>query len=470
MQKLRFIYKYFVTFLNRIFSRMFSSKNKFQLVLFLSFSVFVGLFVWFGLNYSPSFFKPLIKQGIIGTYTEDDLPEMATRLLSSGLVLIDKSGMPQPDLAASWESTGEGKIYTVRLKDNLVWADGTAIKASDFSVPFKENVQQKIIDDKTIEYTLPDSFAPFPTLLNRQVFKSGSWTGTGPYKITRVRKDGIFVKELILDSTNEALPRVVMRFYPNEKTAKNALKLGEIQALMGVTEPGEMAVERIYKLKYHTNYQQLVTVFFNTADPVLSDENLRSAMGYIAPSIPNEAEAKTPISPNSWAFNPQVRDYLGNAEAAQTAFKKVQNKEKLKETPIILTTTPSLQAVGDQIVAKWNELGVNAVLRVESGVPQNFQALLITQNIPADPDQYALWHSTQAQTNISKVSSPRIDKDLEDGRKVQDMEVRKARYQDFQRVLLEQSPAVFLYFPKYNILYMKKVEPQLQELINLQFR
>jgi len=470
MQKFRFIYKYFVTFTNRLFSRLFSSRNKFELVLLLAFSLFIGLFIWFGLNYSPSFFKPVIKQGIIGTHTEDDLPEMATRLLSTGLVIIDKSGFPQPDLAARWESTSEGKVYKVTLKDNLAWADGTAIKASDFSVPFKENVQQKVLDDKTIEYTLPDSFAPFPTLLNRQVFKTGSWVGTGPYKITRMRKDGIFVKELIMDSDNKALPRVVMRFYPNEKTAKNALKLGEIQALMGVNEAGDLASERIYKLKYHTNYQQLVTVFFNTADPVLSDENLRAAMGYAAPSIANEAEAKTPISPNSWAFNGQVRDYLANPDGAQTAFKKVQNRDKLKENQIVLTTTPALQSVGDQIITEWHKLGLNVVLRVESGVPQNFQALLITQNIPADPDQYALWHSTQAQTNISKVSSPRIDKDLEDGRKVQDIEVRKARYQDFQRVLLEQSPAVFMYFPKYNILYMKKVEAQLQELLNLQFR
>lgn len=432
--------------------------------------MFIGLFVWFGLNYSPSFFKPVIKQGIIGTYTETDLPEMATRLLSSGLVIIDKSGTPQPDLAASWESTSEGKVYTVRLKDNLTWADGTPLLATDFSVPFKESVQQKVIDEKTIEYTLPDSFVPFPTLLNRQVFKAGTYLGTGPYKVTRMRKDGIFVKELIMDSEQENLPRVIMRFYPNEKTAKNALKLGEIQALMGVIEPGELAMERTYKLKYHTNYQQLVTVFFNTADPILSDENLRAALAYSAPSILNEAEAKTSVSPNSWAFNSQVRDYLANNEAAQASFKKIQNKDGLKNAQITLTTTPSLQSVGEQVIAEWNKLGVNVVLRIESGIPQNFQALLITQNIPADPDQYALWHSTQVQTNISKVASPRIDKDLEDGRKIPDIEVRKARYQDFQRVLLEQAPAVFLYFPKYNILHMKKVEPQLQELINLQFR
>jgi len=94
--------------------------------------------------------------------------------------------------------------------------------------------------------------------------------------------------------------------------------------------------------------------------------------------------------------------------------------------------------------------------------------LLIAQNIPADPDQYSLWHSTQTQTNISQISNPRIDKDLEDGRKATDSAVRKARYQDFQKVLLDHAPATFLYFPKYNVVMLKKAQPNLEKVLNLQ--
>ena len=472
MAKMHFYYKYLLTFISRM-----SSKGKFQLVFFLAFIIFVGVFGFFALKYSPVFFKPIVKQGIVGTYTESDLPEMVTKLLSSGLVRVDQSGVAQPDLAVSWEATNEGKVYHVKLQPNMNWVDGTPFTASSFSVPFRqgtgeeeENIEQKIIDESTIEFTLPDGYSPFPTLLNRQIFKRGTWIGTGPYTISRIKKDSIYVKELVLDSPQKELPRIVVRFYPSEKTAKNALRLGEIQALMGVNEPGDLVSDRIYKLKYHTNYQQLVTIFYNTADPVLSDDNLRLALSYSAPSIAGEIEAKTSISPLSWAFNSEVKDYLGNSEAAAAAFKKVQNPEKLKTETITLTATPFLKSVGDQVIAEWKKLGVNAVLRVEPGVPQNFQALLITQNIPIDPDQYALWHSTQSQTNITKYANPRVDKDLEDGRKNMDTAVRKQKYLDFQKVLLDHSPAAFLYFPKYNILYMKKIEPQLQQIINLQFR
>jgi len=150
---------------------------------------------------------------------------------------------------------------------------------------------------------------------------------------------------------------------------------------------------------------------------------------------------------------------------AKSYFDKV---EKGKENTLILTTTPVFSALGEAIIKSWKELGVNAVLRIESGIPQNFQALLIQEPIPLDPDQYAIWHSTQNKTNISNYSSPRIDKDLEDGRKTGDIEVRKEKYADFQRVLLDDAPATFLYFPKLNVIYRKKVEDNINKILPLQ--
>ncbi|KKQ55358.1 MAG: ABC-type dipeptide transport system, periplasmic component, partial [Candidatus Woesebacteria bacterium GW2011_GWC1_38_13] len=60
--------------------------------------------------------------------------------------------------------------------------------------------------------------------------------------------------------------------------------------------------------------------------------------------------------------------------------------------------------------------------------------------------------STQSETNITKYKNLRIDKILEDGRVEQDKEKRKELYFDFQRFLIEDSPAIFLYHPVwYNI-------------------
>ena len=57
-----------------------------------------------------------------------------------------------------------------------------------------------------------------------------------------------------------------------------------------------------------------------------------------------------------------------------------------------------------------------------------------------------LWHS-DGPDNITHYKNLRIDKLLEDGRKTVDVAKRKAIYNDFQKYLLEDAPAVFLYYP-----------------------
>ena len=146
---------------------------------------------------------------------------------------------------------------------------------------------------------------------------------------------------------------------------------------------------------------------------------------------------------------------------------KAQIPEDKLHAEIILTSTPNLEDVGKEIILAWRSLGFDAKLRVESGVPQNFQTLLITQSIPVDPDQYFLWHATATKTNIAKVDVKRIDKDLEDGRKIINEDDRKIKYFDFQKALLEEAPAIFLYFPKYNIVYLKKSENLLNKVLSL---
>lgn len=422
------------------------------------------LIIFFGaLLFKDQFLKNPISEGIVGTYTEDDLPDLATILMSESLVVIAKDGTAKPKLLESWNISEDGKTYTLKLKNNKYWLDGTKIKASDIELPIQD-IKATVVDDQTLQVQIADSFSPFLILLDKPVFKRGSnKLGTGPYRITQIIKDQVFIKKLVLRSDINKND-LVIRFYPNEKIAKNALKLGEISSLLGVNDLTDL-IDKPFRVFSKTNYQQIVTIFYNTKDPILSDENFRKALGFAAPSIKGEIEAKTSIPPTSWAFNSDVKDYLDNNDQAKSSLDKVKNG---KDSTITLTATTFLQGTGEKIVEAWNKQGIKAVLRVESGIPQNFQALLIAQNIPADPDQYSLWHSTQKETNISKISSPRIDKDLEDGRKTIDQEVRKARYADFQRVLLDQEPATFLYFPKYNVVYLKKIEAPLKEILKLQ--
>ena len=414
--------------------------------------------------------KEEVLQGIVGTHEERDLPDVVLNLLSKPLIKIDKTGSPSGELAQNWEVNSEANLYKVKLKPDLKWSDGTVVKASQIYISIPD-VEIRVPDDSTLEFKLAETFSPFPTLLTKPILRKADTpfgfelVGVGPYKIEALKKDGPFVKKLDLISEDTKNPEVSITFYPNEKIAKTAFKLGEVQSLLGLNQTGDLSFSNLER-KSFTNFHQLVTIFLNTEDANLSDENFRLGLAYGAPEIEGVDIAKTSVSPYSWAFNAQVKDFLNNKEKAGEALKKVQ---KGKDETITLTATSSLSEIGEKVVEAWNNLGLKAVLRVEAGTPQHFQALLITQNIPSDPDQYSLWHSTQkGKTNISNIASARIDKDLEDGRKIIDFETRKKKYQDFQKILLDEAPAIFLYFPKYEVVYMKKVESNLDKVLQIQ--
>ena len=187
------------------------------------------------------------------------------------------------------------------------------------------------------------------------------------------------------------------------------------------------------------------------------NRSLRQALAFQTPKIENEEVANNPYPPESWARNSDSKKYLSNPQEAEIALERAKSSltgDKLK-SELILTATPNLEEAGKVVVGFWKKLGFDSKLRVESGIPQNFQALLITQSIPVDPDQYFLWHATQTKTNLTKYDSKRVDKNLEDGRKIITEDERRAKYFDFQKTLLEDAPAIFLYFPKYNIVYLK---------------
>ncbi len=417
--------------------------------------------------------KPTLTEGIVGTYTMDSLPVVVTSLLSEPLVRLDKTGSPSASIALSWSSNDNARIWEFKIKEGS-WIDGSKIFAKDLAVSMPE-AKVKVKNNNTLVFELADSFSPFPSMLTKPVFKESANFGTGPYFIDFVETDQIFIRKISLKTNKENLPNVVIKFYPDEKTAKNALKIGEVQSLLGLHSVLEFEKEGPFVYYNKPNFNRIVAIFYNTKDPILSDRNFRLALSFAAPSIDKEMRAKTFVYPLSWAFNPDVKDFLDNKDLAKEYLDKV---EKGKDEKITLTATANLKEVGEKIVKEWRNLGVNALLRVESGVPQNFQVLLITQevnpNIPLDPDQYSLWHSTQTINNISQYSSgnqysPRVDKDLEDGRKLIDYEIRKERYFDLQKVLLDDAPATPLYFPKYNVVALKKILPHLQKVTDLQF-
>ena len=379
--------------------------------------------------------------GVVGRYTPDLLPEEISSKISSGLTKVDVNGNVIPAIAKSWESTDGGKTWIFTIDDNSTWQDGKKVVTSDIDYEFSDATVE-IIDNKTIKFNLDSQFSAFPIIVSRPIFKKGL-IGVGEWKVKKISLSGGYLQKLEItnkDKKEKITNKISYKFYPSEERLKLAFKLGEIDIIKGIQDPSPFDQWKIVSLNQEIGYNNFVGLFFNVEDEKLSDKIIRQSLAYAIDknNLPGE-RSLGPISPTSWSYNSQIKPYQRDLEKSKDA----------KDLKITLSTLPNLLKVAETIKMNWEEAGVTTEIRVVTNVPEDYQVFLATVDIPKDPDQYSLWHSTQTSTNISRFKNPRIDKLLEDGRIELDQETRKKIYLDFQRFIVEEVPAVFLYHPTY---------------------
>jgi len=419
--------------------------SKFKLILILGIIVGIVAFMAFS-KIVPTF--EITKQtiGVIGEYSVDDLPISITSLISSGLTKTNERGEVSPAIAESYEAKDSGQTWTFHINKNMKWQDGATITSKDINYNFSDATVEKP-DKFTVIFKLKTPLSNFPVIVSKPIFKVGL-LGTGEWKVKNLSLAGSFVETLELENSDKIK---LFKFYPSEERAKLAYQLGQINYLQNLMNPAPFDTWDQARVTPIINKNQYVAVFFNTTNTILADKEVRQALSYaIDKKSLSENRALGPISPNSWGYNPTIKPYDFDIKHAKTLFQESKIPEDDKKHPKIkLSTIPALLSTAEKIVKNWKDIGIDATLQVTQFIPDDYQAFLGIYDIPIDPDQYFAWHHTQLQTNISKYSNPRIDKLLEDGRLETNESKRKSIYLDFQKYLLEDAPAAFLYYPTY---------------------
>jgi len=417
--------------------------SRFKGIVFLGVLLGALIFILFRYISQLVFITNTSRIGITGRYRTESLPPSIVNMIGEGLTQIDESGNVVPKLARSWETPDKGKTWVFQLDEDTLWQDGEKLTSDSVNYTFSD-VEIERPDEKTIVFKLQEPFSVFPTVVSRPTFKQGL-LGTGEWKVLKISLGfSDFVQELTL--VNQEKEKRLFKFYPTEEQTKLAFKLGEVDEIRGIFNPNPFTDWPTAKISKLTNENRVVVIFFDTQDSKLSDKSLRQTLAYSMVKSYDGERAISPISPNSWAHNPTVKDYDQDIDRARKFIDELPEEFK-QDLSIKLVTTPVLLTIAEKIADDWENVGVKTQIQVSSGIPIQFQAFLAIFDTPTDPDQYSIWHSTQTSTNISKYRNPRIDKLLEDGRVELDIEGRKKIYLDFQRFLVEDSPAVFLYHP-----------------------
>ena len=377
--------------------------------------------------------------GTVGQYTAQELPSPITQLLQSGLTRIGPEQEIVPNKALGWSINNSQKTYTFKLQPDLLWSDGTPIKAQDINLHIP-NIETQSIDEQTISFTLPAKFAPFPALLTFPII-SDKGLLPEPFQIKLKQKSTGILTQLNLNAYNQ---QVIIKFYPSSSQVLTAYKMGQIDALITSTTKAETDLSSYGLFQLQQDHGQITMLLINAADPALQDKTVRQGIAY---TLNDKAfgfnRAFTTINPQSWAYNPLVKSYDKNLGRGVELIRD-SLPEDTEILNLELATTPELLPIAEQIARSNQNPYLKFNVKVSPQAPEGYQLFLTTFNIPVDPDQYAYWHSTQT-TNVSHLSNEKLDKLLEDGRTTLDQNERKQIYTEFQRVFAEELPAIPLF-------------------------
>ncbi|MEX0616685.1 MAG: ABC transporter substrate-binding protein [Candidatus Woykebacteria bacterium] len=504
-KKLRFYYHFLIVIVTKKYRQVFLLLAGLGLITLLGFYVVPDAFHRLYDGVSNNIRKPKYIEGIVGSvqtlnpvYTKTLAEKEISSLVFRSLMRVSEDGTLSPDIAESYTRRGETE-YIFKLKDNLFWQDGAPITAddvvytveltqkaspgSDLAPNFKDVLTTKI-DDLTVSFKLSEPYSPFP--LNTAIkivpkhipLAAYRPIGSSDFAVKSISDD-----KIVLESS---FANLTFRLYKKADDALLALKLGEVDSLggLGFSQVNEMRFWQNLNIYSLDMSQRQIMLFFNLKDKTLSEREIRRALSLsvakklitqVLPGFnPHIANSSYPL--NSWANDSNFQTEGNGREEAEKildsiGWKKKGNirtkgNESLK-LKITISDGEEFHSLAKILETSWKALGANVAIFPVSAlemrervIPErDFQALLTTQEIGADPDQYSLWHSSQIhEANVSSLSSAKIDKILEDARRSSDLKFRREKYFLFARLLADETPAIFLYYPKYFWVVNKRVE------------
>lgn len=268
-------------------------------------------------------------EGMVGSFSDANplfasgpVDGSVARLLFGSLLTYDAKGALVGDLAESYTVDERARVYTVTLKNNIVWHDGREFTADDVVYTYQliqnpdvrsplftswQSVKVEKKDDRTVLFTLPASLASFPHSLTNGIipehvlsqysaaqmrtipFNTAEPIGTGPFKFVKLevtqnnpeRREGSLVL-VPNDSYHLGAPkldRFVIRYFSDDASLADSFRNGELTAMTGLdTVPDDLQMQGAVARDYETALNGQVMAFFKTSLPPLNDAKVRQAL------------------------------------------------------------------------------------------------------------------------------------------------------------------------------------------------
>lgn len=435
----------------------------------------------------------------------------AAALVFGTLLRMSPEGQVLPDMAADWRVLDAGKTYEFRLRDDLVFHDGSPITADDvvFSLrrlldpevgsprswlldgvagaeAFAQGLSEDLpgveaVSEQVVRIRLVRAYVQFPLRLTMPaagiVSRRSPPTagvvpvGSGPFRWSERAADGSLVLSAFDDyyAGRPYLDTVRLLASGGEEATLQQFVAGGVQVL----DLTPTAAQRLQQeFNWHGELERVVqpAVYYlalNNQKPPLNDPLVRRA---IALAIDRKAilEAVMPegyvlangaIPPGISGHNPNLAGIPYDPQQARLLMRQAGLADGF-DLDLVQTASPMVQAINSRIRDALDEIGVRVRVRTLSSadffaaVGRHGDASAFIISWWADyPDGenflYPLFHSQHwgEAGNRAKFARPEIDQLLAELHTAVGAKPRLQLYQQVEQAVFERVPWVPLFFP-----------------------
>ena len=384
-----------------------------------------------------------------------------------------------------------------------------SIQDPEFKSPLSRGFQGIVaekIDDNTVKFTLKEPFAPFLRLMTFGILPEHLWynvpaanadltelnkkpIGTGPWQFDSFKKDknGIIFSYTLIPNPfyygdRPNLEKIIFKFYGDFTSAIDALKNKSVQGIAYLPQEFQTELKKYKSISYQKLTQpQYTALFFNQKNnALLQADYIRQVLALavnkqkiVEKVLPGNANVIDAPTLPGIETNQNITKYNYDPQAAVTLLEKngwainatttngltqqiMQKKNQTLEITITTIDQPQNTQIANLIKQDWEQIGIKTNIQLvdKSKILQDvintrkYEVLLFGENLGSDPDPFPFWHSSQNEypgLNLAIFSNKAVDLLLENARKSSDWEARKKDYLEFQKIVAQELPAIFLY-------------------------
>jgi peptide/nickel transport system substrate-binding protein len=441
--------------------------------------------------------------------------QAAVSLIFSGLTKKDNNRTNTPDLAEKWAVSPDGKTYTFTIKKNLKWQDGRPLTVDDvlFTISSIQNpdtrsplldvwrgVEVSKSDQGEVLFKLSSPYNAFVTITdvpiipkhllenvpakNLRTAEFGTKPiGSGPFsfeslKVIKDTTEVNLVASKYYYMNKPYIEKVSIKTYPDNSSLTRAYTRREVLGInhLSISELGKKS-ELPNIETYNLAIPSYDAMYFNLRAGVGTDKSFREAVSLLidrAKIMENIYQDQalpiySPIIPGYPGYDAKIKQTF-NIEGARAkllgagyalgpdgVFKKGEQRASAR---LVVQDEYLKVQTAETIKKNCAQAGIEILIeKYPAGTffqdyvrPRNFDIVLISQNLGADSDIYAFWHSTQVTDpglNLSGYSDRALDKFMEQARTSTDAKVKNEKYSDVAQIIAAETPAVYIVWPNY---------------------